>query len=313
MCDASAAQACLKVRGKTDNGGTVSVGDSQVSITAGALYVVATPIGHLEDMSPRAVEVLRGVTLIAAEDTRHSAPLLRHFDVATPMIALHDHNERQQSEKLIERLRAGDAIALISDAGTPLLSDPGYHLVRAAHRAGLRVIPVPGASAAIAALSVSGLPTDRFSFEGFLPVKSAARQSRLAALREDMRTLIFYEAPHRIIVTLDDMTQVFGAEREAVVARELTKIYETVRAASLGNLADWVRNDPDQQKGELVVLVRGAARSSDELSEDAQRVLRLLLAELPLRQAVALAAEISGERRNRLYEVAVSMRQQAGE
>jgi len=288
------------------------VGGSQVSITAGALYVVATPIGNLDDMSRRAVAVLRGVTVIAAEDTRHSAGLLRHFDIATPLVALHEHNERQQSEKLIDRLRAGGAIALISDAGTPLLSDPGYHLVRAAHRAGLRVIPVPGPSAAIAALSVSGLPTDRFSFEGFLSAKATARRARLAELQADPRTLIFYEAPHRIAAALDDMVTVFGAEREAVLARELTKLYETVRAAALGELAEWVRGDADQQRGELVVLVRGAeARASEALSEDAQRIVRVLLAELPLKQAVALTAAITGEKRNALYEWAMHLKNSA--
>lgn len=293
-----------------DHGGTVSVGGAQVSIVAGALYVVATPIGNLGDMSPRAVEVLRGVSVIAAEDTRHSAPLLRHFAIATPMVALHEHNERQQAEKLIARLHAGEAIALISDAGTPLLSDPGYHLVRAAHQAGVRVIPVPGASALVAALSASGLPTDRFSFEGFLPAKPAARRERLIDVQADPRTLIFYEAPHRIVAALDDMAQIFGAGREAVLARELTKLYETLRAAPLGDLASWVRDDDDQQKGELVVLVRGAEpRPSDAVSEETRRVLGVLLAELPLKQAVALAAEISGERRNRLYELAVSLRE----
>jgi len=279
-----------------------------VSITGGVLYVVATPLGHLGDMTPRAITVLQGVDVIAAEDTRHSAPLLRHFDIATPTIALHEHNEREQSGRLVARLRAGEAVALISDAGTPLLSDPGYHLVRAAHEAGVRVVPVPGASAAITALSVSGLPTDRFTFEGFLPAKTAARRARLAELQADPRTLIFYEAPHRIAAALDDMAEIFGVAREAVLARELTKIYETVRAAPLGELAAWVRADTDQQKGEIVVLVRGAeARPSDELGAEAQRVLRLLLAELPLKQAVALAAGISGERRNRLYELAVSL------
>lgn len=280
-----------------------------MSIVAGALYVVATPIGNLGDMPPRAVAVLRGVAVIAAEDTRHSAPLLRHFDIATPMSALHEHNERQQTEKLVARLRAGEAIALISDAGTPLLSDPGYHLVRAAHRAGLRVIPLPGACAAIAALSASGLPTDRFSFEGFLSAKAAARRARLSELRADTRTLIFYEAPHRIAAALDDMAEIFGAGREAVLARELTKLYETVHAAPLAELAEWVRADADQQKGEIVVLVRGAEpRPSEALSEEVQRVLRLLLAALPLKQAVALAAEITGEKRNRLYERAVEMK-----
>ena len=293
---------------KKDYGGTVSVGGSKVSITGGMLYVVATPLGHLGDMTPRAITVLQGVDVIAAEDTRHSAPLLRHFDIATPTIALHEHNEREQSGRLVARLRAGEAVALISDAGTPLLSDPGYHLVRAAHEAGVRVVPVPGASAAITALSVSGLPTDRFTFEGFLPAKTAARRARLAELQADPRTLIFYEAPHRIAAALDDMAEIFGVAREAVLARELTKIYETVRAAPLGELAAWVRADTDQQKGEIVVLVRGAeARPSDELGAEAQRVLRLLLAELPLKQAVALAAGISGERRNRLYELAVSL------
>lgn len=283
-----------------------------MSITAGALYVVATPIGNLDDMSPRAVAVLRGVTVIAAEDTRHSAGLLRHFDIATPLVALHEHNERQQSEKLIDRMRAGGAIALISDAGTPLLSDPGYHLVRAAHQAALRVVPVPGPSAAIAALSVSGLPTDRFSFEGFLSAKAAARRARLVELQADPRTLIFYEAPHRIAAALDDMVTVFGAEREAVLARELTKLYETVRAAPLGELAEWVRGDADQQRGELVVLVRGAeARASEALSDDTQRIVRVLLAELPLKQAVALTAEITGEKRNALYEWAVDLKNSA--
>ncbi len=290
------------------------MGDAQLSIVAGALYVVATPIGNLGDMPPRAVAVLRGVALIAAEDTRHSAPLLRHFAIATPLSALHEHNERQQTEKLVARLRAGEAIALISDAGTPLLSDPGYHLVRAAHQAGLRVIPLPGACAAIAALSASGLPTDRFSFEGFLSAKAAARRARLSELQADTRTLIFYEAPHRISAALDDMAEIFGAGREAVLARELTKLYETVRAAPLAELAEWVRGDAHQQKGEIVVLVRGAAaRPPEALGEEAQRVLRLLLAALPLKQAVALAAEITGEKRNRLYERAVEMKAAGGD
>lgn len=277
-----------------------------MSIVAGALYVVATPIGNLEDMSPRAVAVLGGVALIAAEDTRHSAPLLRHFEIATPMVALHEHNEREQSERLVARLRGGEAVALISDAGTPLLSDPGYHLVRAARAAGVRVIPVPGASAAIAALSVSGLPTDRFVFEGFLPAKTGARCARLAELATDPRTLIFYEAPHRIAASLDDMAQVLGPAREAVLARELTKLYETVHAAPLGELAGWVRNDPNQQKGEIVVLVHGAAsRAAEDLSAEATRVLTRLLDELPLKQAVAIAADLTGEKRNRLYQWAV--------
>ena len=283
------------------------MGGTKVSITGGVLYVVATPIGHLDDMTPRAVAVLREVDVIAAEDTRHSAPLLRHFDIATPMLALHEHNEREQGASLVARLQRGESAALISDAGTPLLSDPGYHLVRAAHQAGVRVVPVPGACAAIAALSVAGLPTDRFTFEGFLPAKSAARRTRLAALQTDTRTLVFYEAPHRIVETLVDMAELFGATREAVLARELTKLYETVRKSTLAELVAWVSADADQQKGEIVIAVRGAEMQRDALSEDTVRVLRALLAELPLKRAVALAAEISGERRNRLYEYAVAL------
>lgn len=279
-----------------------------MSITGGILYVVATPIGHLDDMTPRAITMLREVDVVAAEDTRHSAPLLRHFDIETPLIALHEHNEREQSGRLVARMRSGERVALISDAGTPLLSDPGYHLVRAAHEADVRVVPVPGACAAIAALSVSGLPTDRFTFEGFLPTKSAARRMRLAELQMEPRTLIFYEAPHRIVEMLRDMAELFGDSREAVLARELTKLYETVHKAPLAELAAWVRADADQRKGEIVVLVRGAeARPSDVLSEEARRVLHLLLAALPLKQAVSLAAEITGERRNRLYEFAISL------
>jgi 16S rRNA (cytidine1402-2'-O)-methyltransferase len=279
-----------------------------VSIVHGALYIVATPIGNLDDMTARAIDVLRAVAFIAAEDTRHSAGLLRRFGIATPCLAFHEHNERQQTEVLIERLRQGSAVALISDAGTPLLSDPGYHLVRAAHAAGIRVIPVPGASAALAALSASGLPTDRFVFEGFLPAKSAARRTRLATLRAESRTLLFYEAPHRLVATLEEMAEIFGKAREAVLARELTKIYETVRYDTLEGLWRWVQGDPNQQKGECVLVVHGAAAPADSegTSTDAQRLLDILLEEIPLKQAVALAAKISGEKRNRLYQWAVN-------
>lgn len=262
-------------------------------------------------MSPRAVEMLRAVTVIAAEDTRHSAPLLRHFAIAAPCVAFHDHNERERTEGLIQRLCRGDNVALISDAGTPLLSDPGFHLVRAAHDAGIRVIPVPGASAAIAALSASGLPTDRFAFEGFLPAKRASRRERLAQLRDEPRTLIFYEAPHRLLDALCDMTEAFGAEREGAIARELTKLHETVRKDALQNLMKWVQADPQQQKGECVILVHGALPTADDETKqrDAHRVLDILLKELPVKQAAALAAEITGERKNRLYERAVKDRE----
>lgn len=292
---------------------TVSAGVWQVSIVNGALYIVATPIGNLGDMSARAIEVLRGVAVIAAEDTRHSAVLLRHFGIATPCLAFHEHNERQQAEKLIERLRRGDAVALISDAGTPLLSDPGYHLVRAAHAAGIRVIPLPGASAALTALSASGLPTDRFVFEGFLPAKSAARRERLLMLQTEGRTLLFFEAPHRLAASLGEMTEILGGAREAVLARELTKIYETIRKDTLEGLWRWVQDDPQQQKGECVLVVQGAepAADHDANAGDAQRLLGILLEELPLKQAVALAAKITGERRNQLYQWAVDMKKVA--
>jgi 16S rRNA (cytidine1402-2'-O)-methyltransferase len=280
-----------------------------VSIVKGALYIVATPIGNLGDISPRAVEVLRGVTLIAAEDTRHSAGLLRHFGISTPCLAFHEHNERQEAEKLIDRLRGGDSVALISDAGTPLLSDPGYHLVRAAHAAGIRVVPIPGASAVAAALAGSGLPTDRFAFEGFLPAKSAARRGRLTRLRAEDRTLLFYEAPHRLAASLREMTEIFGGTREAVLARELTKLYETIRKDTLEGLLRWVQEDPQQQKGECVIVVQGAGPVVDNGADghDSQRLLEILLEELPLKQAVALAARISGEKRNRLYQTAIKL------
>ena len=282
-----------------------------MSIVNGALYIVATPIGNLGDMTARAVEVLRGVTLIAAEDTRHSAGLLRHFGIATPCQAFHEHNERQQAEKLIERLRQGDSVALISDAGTPLLSDPGYHLVRAAHAAGVQVIPVPGASAVLAALAASGLPTDRFAFEGFLPAKGAARRERLTALRDEPRTLLFYESPHRLLASLAEMAAVFGGAREAVLAREMTKLYETIRKDTLEGLSRWVQEDLQQQKGECVIVVQGAPPMADRdaAERDAQRLLKILLEELPLKQAVALAAKISGGKKNRLYQWALNAEQ----
>lgn len=281
-----------------------------MSIINGALYIVATPIGNLGDMTARAIEVLRAATLIAAEDTRHSAGLLRHFGITTPCLAFHEHNERQQTESLIARMRQGAAVALISDAGTPLLSDPGYHLVRNAHAAGIRVIPVPGASAVLAALAASGLPTDRFVFEGFLPAKSGARRERLTLLQAENRTLLFYEAPHRLLATLEELVEIFGGVREAVLARELTKIYETIRKDTLEGLSKWVREDPRQQRGECVIVVHGAESviDRDETEGDAQHLLGVLLEELPLKQAVALTAKITGGKRNRLYQWAVDMK-----
>ena len=276
---------------------------------AGTLYVVATPIGNLEDMTPRAVRVLSEVDLIAAEDTRHSGKLLKHFGIEAKTEALHEHNERSQVPRLIEILQAGKSIAFITDAGTPLVSDPGFHLVRSARQAGLTVIPVPGACAAIAALSAAGLPSDRFVFEGFPPAKSAARRAVFEKLREEARTLIFYESPHRILESLQEMTEIFGPGREAVLARELTKQFETVRSGTLTELSEWVKRDPHQQLGEFVILIHGVPRAEREaVDEDAERVLRILLEELPVSQAAALAAKITGLKKNRLYEYALSLK-----
>jgi len=269
----------------------------------GTLYIVATPIGNLADITYRAVAILGAVQLIAAEDTRHSARLLQHYTINTPCIALHEHNERDQAVKLVKQLENGASIALISDAGTPLISDPGFHLVRTARERSLRVVPVPGSSAILAALSVSGLPTDRFCFEGFLPVKPGPRQKRLQALCEEPRTLVFYESPHRINATLQQMQESFGAERPAVIARELTKVFETVHGDSLENLSAWVATDSNQQRGEFVLLVQGAEKleTSSELNADVRRIAEILAAELPPGQAAALTAKITGEKKNRLY------------
>lgn len=281
--------------------------------TIGTLYVVATPIGNLDDMSARALKVLGSVALIAAEDTRHSVRLLQHFGIATPLAACHEHNERDEGGRFLSRLLAGDDVALISDAGTPLISDPGYHLVRQARAAGVDVVPVPGACALIAALSAAGLPSDRFIFEGFLPAKAVGRRARLEQVREEPRTLIFYEAPHRILECLQDMEAVFGADRPALLARELTKTFETLKGLPLGELHEFVANDSNQQRGECVVLVAGWTAPDDEqaVGSEALRVLDLLLAEMPLKRAAALAAEITGVRKNLLYQAALE-RQKGG-
>ncbi|MEE4132663.1 16S rRNA (cytidine(1402)-2'-O)-methyltransferase [Pseudomonas viridiflava] len=275
--------------------------------TPGSLYVVATPIGNLDDMSVRALKVLREVTLIAAEDTRHSSRLMQHFGISTPLAACHEHNERDEGSRFITRLLAGDDVALISDAGTPLISDPGYHLVRQARAAGIPVVPVPGACALIAALSAAGLPSDRFIFEGFLPAKAVGRKARLEQVKEEPRTLIFYEAPHRILECLQDMEQVFGADRPALLAREITKTFETLKGLPLGELRAFVEADSNQQRGECVVLVAGWTPPEDEdvIGAEARRILDLLLEEMPLKRAAALAAEITRVRKNLLYQVAL--------
>lgn len=265
------------------------------------LYIVATPIGNLADMVPRAVEVLQSVDLIAAEDTRHSKRLLQHFNISTPLMAYHDHSSGASVQLFIDKLLAGQSIALISDAGTPLISDPGYRIVDAAHSAAIKVIPIPGASAVVAALSAAGLPSDRFSFEGFLNARQQARCKQLQALVEESRTLIFYEAPHRVLACLQDMVTVFGAERQVVMARELTKTFETIKRATVAELAEWVAADNNQQKGECVLLVRGKQGAVEEDAEG-KRVFDLLVQELPLKQAAALAAKITGVKKNLLYQ-----------
>ncbi|OOG26491.1 16S rRNA (cytidine(1402)-2'-O)-methyltransferase [Thioalkalivibrio denitrificans] len=280
-----------------------------MSIEPGILYVVATPIGNLGDIAPRALEILGAVDVVAAEDTRRTGALLSHFGISARQVSLHEHNEPRQVPGLIERLRAGGTVALVSDAGTPLISDPGYRLVVAAREAGIRVSPVPGPVAAIAALSISGLPSDRFVFEGFLPAKASARRQRLQALAEDPRTLIFYESSHRIADCLADMRETLGADRRAVVARELTKTFEQIRGGSLDELCNWLAENEDHRKGEFVVLTAGAPEPTGEgVTPEAERILGLLLAELPVKKAAKLAAEITGLGKNQLYARAVGLK-----
>ena len=272
---------------------------------AGKLWVVATPIGNLDDLSARARDVLREVELIAAEDTRHSAALLKHVGSTVRTFALHEHNERDASDQLVARMRDGAQIALISDAGTPLVSDPGFRLVRAARESGIAVSPVPGACAAIAALSVAGLPSDRFVFEGFLPAKTAARRAHLQTLAAETRTLIFYESSHRVVEALQDLVAIFGEHRRAVIARELTKLFETVLDATLAELCARLQADTNQQRGEFVIVVAGADDSADAAMLVAgRRIFDLLRRELPPSRAAKLAAEISGAPRKLLYDSA---------
>jgi 16S rRNA (cytidine1402-2'-O)-methyltransferase len=268
---------------------------------SGTLFVVATPIGNLEDLSPRTRQTLAEVDLVAAEDTRHTGRLLSHLGVKTRQIALHEHNEERAVAAVIEQLKHGKSVALVSDAGTPLVSDPGYRLVRAAHENGIKVTPVPGPSAVTAALSICGLPTDRFAFEGFPPAKKAARRKWLQARAADERTLVFFEAVHRIAATLADMVDAFGADREAFLGRELTKLHEQCVVGSLGELLDDVGGGTIASKGEFVVAVRGASGPAGS-SLEVDRLLAELLQLVPARQAAAIAARITGGRRNALYE-----------
>ncbi len=274
-----------------------------MAMNEGVLYVVATPIGNLQDITARALDTLKRVSRIAAEDTRHSRKLLGHYGIDTPLIALHEHNEREVTETLLKMLQSGADLALISDAGTPLISDPGFYLVRAVRQAGMEIVPIPGPSACIAALSVSGLPTDRFVFEGFLPSRQHARRQRLEALRSEHRTLVFYESTHRIADCLADMVEILGAGRAAVIARELTKTFETIKAGSLSDLVAWLLGDSHQQRGECVIMVHGEQPAADvAMDPKVEYVIELLMQELPLKQAAALASKITGAAKNRCYE-----------
>ncbi|MGR5119602.1 16S rRNA (cytidine(1402)-2'-O)-methyltransferase [Vibrio astriarenae] len=267
------------------------------------LYIVPTPIGNLADITQRAIDVLSSVDLIAAEDTRHTGKLLSHFGINTKTYPLHDHNEQQKAQALVDKLQQGMSIALVSDAGTPLISDPGYHLVNQCRQADVRVVPLPGACAVITALSASGLPSDRFSFEGFLPAKSKGRKDKFLEIAKAERTCIFYESPHRILDSLDDMLSILGPEREVAIARELTKTFETIRNMPLGELVEWVRSDENQQRGEMVLLVHGyREEASDTIPDEVTRTLTILVKELPLKKAAALCAEIYNLKKNALYK-----------
>ncbi|MCK9139723.1 16S rRNA (cytidine(1402)-2'-O)-methyltransferase [Haemophilus influenzae] len=270
----------------------------------GILYIVATPIGNLQDITQRALETFAQVDLIAAEDTRHSGLLLSHYGIKKPFFALHDHNEQEKAYILVEKLKQGSNIALISDAGTPLISDPGFHLVRQCREAGIRVVPLPGACAAITALCASGIASDRFCFEGFLPAKSKARKDKLENIAEEDRTLIFYESTHRILDTLEDMQAVLGEERYIVLAREMTKTWETITGNTIKNLREWLLEDPNRTKGEMVLIVEGKPKSdnNDEISPQAVKALELIAEELPLKKAAAIVAELYGYKKNALYQ-----------
>ncbi|MDQ1208131.1 16S rRNA (cytidine1402-2'-O)-methyltransferase [Acinetobacter baylyi] len=273
------------------------------------LFVVATPIGHLDDMTFRAIEILKSVALVAAEDTRQSAQLFKYYNIATPLTACHDHNESNKIDQLIQRLKSGENIALISDAGTPLISDPGFKLVRAAQENQIRVVPVPGACAAIAALSAVGLPSDRFSFEGFLPSKSSQRLLQLEKLKDETQTLIFYEAPHRILDCVTDMMHIFGEDRPVGFAREITKTFETIKKMTLKELVSFIQNDHHQQKGEIVVIVGGNPVNKDVDQDQLDQLLLRLLQDLSVKAASQLAADLTGIKKKIAYQRALELTQ----
>jgi 16S rRNA (cytidine1402-2'-O)-methyltransferase len=276
----------------------------------GTLYVVATPIGNLGDITLRALDILKSVDAIAAEDTRHTSGLLSHFGISKKLVAVHEHNEQQSAEKLVLALKNGESVALVTDAGTPAVSDPGAVVVNVVRKAGIQVVPIPGVSAVIAALSASGITQNGFYFHGFLPASGAARRKILEQLKSQSVTLVFYEAPHRIIESIEDIAKVLGENRQVTLARELTKTFETIYTCSAERASAWLQADENQQRGEFVLLVEAApVVESQEISEEAQRVLKCLLAELPLKQAVALATEITHLKKNDLYEFALKLKQ----
>ncbi len=278
-----------------------------MSQVQGQLYIVATPIGHLDDISQRAIAILRQVSWVAAEDTRHSGKLLSHLGISARFLALHDHNEKQRAASLLQKLQAGEDVALISDAGTPLISDPGYSLVRLCRDAGVRVVPVPGPCALIAALCCAGLPTDKFHFIGFLPAKSGQRQQVLQQIPNNVGTLICYEAARRVKDTLADVVAVFGEERELVLAKELTKTFEHFEHGTAASITAWLEEDPQRCQGEMVLMIApAAAKADDDIHPAAVRTLKLLLSELPLKKAAALTAEIHGEKKNALYKLGLT-------
>jgi len=275
----------------------------------GTLYVVATPIGNLGDITLRALETLKMVDAIAAEDTRHTAGLLGYFGISKKLIAVHEHNEQQSAEKLLALLQAGENIAIVSDAGTPAISDPGAVVVNIVRNAGVKVVPIPGVSAVIAALSVSGIMQNGFLFYGFLPASSSSRKKSLTELKTRNSTLVFYEAPHRILESIADLLVVFGGERRITFARELTKTFETIYSCSLKDALDWLNADTNQQRGEFVLLIEAEILQPQQgLNEEPTRILKCLLADLPLKQAVKLATEITGEKKNILYECALTLK-----
>ena len=278
-----------------------------MSIVKGALYIVATPIGNLEDLSPRAKAVLKNVDLIVAEDTRHSKPMLNQFGIETKVRAYHDHNERIQTPVLIEQLQAGMSIALISDAGTPLICDPGYHLLLAAHAEKIKVIPVPGPSALISALSVAGFSSEKFVFEGYLPARKTARRQRLQQLKGETRTLVFYEAPHRILASIEDAIICYGDERQAVIAKEISKRHENIQRGRLSGLLAWLHSDKDLSKGEFVVVIQGDKTSQFD-TQEASRILKILLADHSVKQAARLTGEIMQGNRNDIYKLAMDLK-----